>query len=197
MLNLLRGYAEKLLGFASRPFLSFPPNLLTVTAFMLSAMAGIILLGGGTLSWLLSAVLLLLSGFLDMVDGYVARKQGHQTKIGSFLDSILDRYGDSFVLAGLVLADLAEAAWGLAALVGSLLVSYARAKGESLGVAMSSVGVAERGERMLLISTGLVLAFVFSDSLVIGYAVALLALLTHLTVAQRFIHVWRALRHPA
>ena len=71
---------------------------------------------------------------------------------GGFFDSLLDRYADAFILCGIIFGGLTELHWGLAALIGSLLVSYARAKAEAAEVKMESVGLAERAERIVIIA---------------------------------------------
>jgi len=103
--------------------------------------------------WLLLAVILLLaSGFCDALDGVIARIYQQQSVFGGFLDSLLDRYADAVVYAGVIIGGLCDLLWGLAALAGSLLVSYSRARAEAAGIKMESVGVAERAERMIILA---------------------------------------------
>ena len=87
---------------------------------------------------------MLISGLFDALDGAIARIYGEATKFGGFFDSVLDRYADAVVLSGIIVGGLTNLIWGLAALFGSLLVSYARARAEAAGVKMESVGLAER-----------------------------------------------------
>ncbi|MEW6220075.1 MAG: CDP-alcohol phosphatidyltransferase family protein, partial [Thermodesulfobacteriota bacterium] len=137
------------------------------------------------------ALALALAGLCDTLDGLLARQAGMATPAGAFLDSVLDRYGEVLVMTGIwgsligrgqgvVLATLCI----LAALSGSLLVSYTRARGEGLGVACTE-GWLQRSERLLvLIAAGLL------DGLAPGQvllaAVTLIALGSHLTAADRF-----------
>ncbi|MDI9645026.1 MAG: CDP-alcohol phosphatidyltransferase family protein, partial [Candidatus Verstraetearchaeota archaeon] len=99
---------------------------------------------------------------------------------------VLDRYSDLLVLGAITLSGLCDPVAGLAALVGSVMVSYVRARGENEGVRMSGVGLMERAERMILVSATAML-----DMLDVG--ILLLAFLTNLTVAQRLYHIWRSL----
>ena len=138
---------------------------------------------------MLPAALVLLSGFLDAIDGALARTTGKASVFGGFLDSVSDRYSDAVVLSAIVLAGLTAPAWGLAAVAGSLMVSYTRARAEASGVKMAAVGLAERAERMLLLSAVTFAAYFWLELL--GWGVAILAVLSHLTVLQRAAHFYR------
>jgi len=143
--------------------------------------------------WLLLATILLLaSGFCDTIDGVLARNYKQATPFGGFLDSLLDRYADAAVYAGVIIGGLCNPIWGLAALVGSLLVSYSRARAEAAGVKMESVGFAERAERMLILAVASAVAIFWFPALNIG--IILLAVLSNLTVLQRGIHVYNSLK---
>lgn len=139
---------------------------------------------------ILAPLLMLASGLLDALDGALARLYGEATSFGGFFDSLLDRYADAVILCGIILGGLTEVSWGLAALVGSMLVSYARARAEAAGVKMESVGLAERAERMVLLALASFLSFVWLDALC--WAVLVLAVLTNLTVIQRAIYFRKA-----
>lgn len=143
--------------------------------------------------WLLLAMILLLaSGFCDALDGVIARIYQQQSVFGGFLDSLLDRYADAAVYAGVIISGLCEPLWGLTALAGSLLVSYSRARAEAAGLKLESVGFAERAERMIILAISSVTAFFWLPALNIGIIV--LAVLTNLTVLQRGLHVYAALK---
>lgn len=131
----------------------------------------------------LAPVFLLISGFCDALDGALARLYGETTTFGGFLDSLLDRYADSSIYLGLAVGGLCDTSWGIIALVGSLLVSYARARSEAAGVKMETVGIAERAERILMIVFGSFAALIWPD--VLRWSIILLALLTNFTVLQR------------
>ena len=105
-----------------------------------------------TLYLLLATVLLLVSGFCDALDGILARLYHETTVFGGFLDSLLDRYADAVVYGGIIVGGLCDSVWGLAALIGSMLVSYSRARAEAAGTKMESVGIAERAERIIILS---------------------------------------------
>jgi archaetidylinositol phosphate synthase len=143
--------------------------------------------------WLLLATILLLaSGFCDALDGILARTYQQESVFGGFFDSLLDRYADAAVYAGVIIGGLCEPLWGLAALAGSLLVSYSRARAEAAEIKMESVGLAERAERMLILSVASVVAIFWLPALNIG--IILLAVLSNFTVLQRGLHVYNALK---
>lgn len=141
--------------------------------------------------WLLLAMLLLLfSGFCDALDGAVARLYEKTTVFGGFLDSLLDRYADAAVYFGLVFGGLCDFYWGFAATIGSLLVSYSRARAEVAGIKMESIGLAERAERMLILVVASVVAFFWQPVNVMNVSIILLAVLSNLTVLQRGLYVY-------
>ena len=148
--------------------------------------------------WLLLAtVLLLSSGFCDTLDGVLARIYQQQSVFGGFLDSLLDRYADAVVYAGVIIGGLCDPLWGLTAMAGSLLVSYSRARAEATGIKMESVGVAERAERMIILAAASIIAIFWPSVLNIGtlnIGIILLAVLSNFTVLQRAIHVYRVLK---
>jgi archaetidylinositol phosphate synthase len=148
--------------------------------------------------WLLLAVILLLaSGFCDTLDGVLARIYQQQSVFGGFLDSLLDRYADAVVYAGVIIGGLCDPLWGLAALAGSLLVSYSRARAEAAGIKMESIGVAERAERMIILAAASIVAIFWPSILNIGtlnIGIILLAVLSNFTVLQRGVHVYRVLK---
>ena len=136
-----------------------------------------------------AALLILLSGLFDAVDGIIARTKGKVTVFGGFLDSVSDRYADAMVLAGITLGGLCNPIAGFAALIGSLMVSYTRSRAEAAGMSMAGVGLAERAERMLILAAVTFIAVLWIDAL--NYGIILLAILSHATVIQRAMHFKR------
>jgi archaetidylinositol phosphate synthase len=181
------------------------PNKISIIGFILAISAAIVYGFAPNPSWLLllATVLLLASGFCDTLDGIVARTFQQTTVFGGFFDSVLDRYADAAVYAAIIVAGLSNPAWGLvwgstwglAALAGSLLVSYSRARAEAAGIKMESVGFAERAERMLILAVVSIIAFFWLPAL--GYGIALLAVLSNITVIQRALHVYKALKEKS
>jgi archaetidylinositol phosphate synthase len=139
---------------------------------------------------ILAPLLMLASGLLDALDGAIARIYGESTTFGGFFDSLLDRYADSVILCGIILGGLTEVSWGLASLIGSLLVSYARARAEAARIKMESVGLAERAERIIIIALASFLSYLWLDAL--NWSILFLAILTNFTVIQRAIYFRKA-----
>ncbi|MCW4024411.1 MAG: archaetidylinositol phosphate synthase [Candidatus Bathyarchaeota archaeon] len=179
------------------------PNTISIIGFaliLLSAASYALALTYSLYLLILATVFMLASGFCDTLDGIVARTFGQATPFGGFFDSLLDRYSDAVLYAAIIIAGLTNAAWGaywgtiwcLAALIGSLMVSYCRARAEAIGIKMESVGLAERAERMLILAVVSIIAFFWLPAL--GYGIALLAVLSNFTVLQRAIHVYKELK---
>jgi archaetidylinositol phosphate synthase len=186
--------------------LGLTPNKISVIGFILAlASAASYVLVTAESSWLLilAVVFLLASGFCDTLDGIVARTFQQTTVFGGFFDSMLDRYADAALYATIIITGLCNlswgpvwgAVWGLAALTGSILVSYTRARAEAAGIKMESVGFAERAERMLILAGASIIAFFWLPAL--GYGIAVLAVLTNLTVIQRALHFYKILMKKA
>jgi archaetidylinositol phosphate synthase len=172
------------------------PNKLSATGIVLAFLSAIAytLWQTHTFYLLLAAVLLLLSGFCDALDGILARLYHETTPFGGFLDSLLDRYADAVVYAGIIVSGLCDALWGLTALIGSLLVSYTRARAEATGIKMESIGLAERAERIIILATATVTAAFWQPKTAMNVGIILLAVLSNLTVLQRSIHVYKKLK---
>jgi archaetidylinositol phosphate synthase len=150
-----------------------------------------------TFCLLLATILLLFSGFCDALDGALARLYHKTTVFGGFLDSLLDRYADAVVYAGIIVGGLCDALWGLAALIGSLLVSYSRAKAEAAGIGMESIGLAERAERIIILAIASIAATFWQPKTAMNAGMILLAILSNLTVLQRSLHVHNKLKKKA
>lgn len=172
------------------------PNLVTTFGFVCVVGAGY-LYHLDHVRW--AGVLVLLGGMWDIFDGQVARVSGMASKFGSFYDSTLDRISEIVVYMGLLslynnygsaLADVWMIYVIFAAMGGSILVSYTRARAEGLGLDCK-VGLMQRPERVVLIGVGSLLFGLDFNGVVLKSVIILVAVLTNLTAIQRIAWVWR------
>ncbi len=166
------------------------PNMLTLIGLALNAAVAVVLARG---SIGLGGVLLLLASSFDALDGTLARLTGRQSRFGAFFDSTLDRYSEGLIYGGLLIYHFdrgarAETLLVYAAIIGSLMVSYSRARAEGIGIECR-VGLLTRADRMLILAAGLIFGWV---SLVLW----VVAIFANLTAVQRMLHVWQALKKP-
>lgn len=212
--NLGRGLLDPVARVLAR--WGWHPNFLTTLGCLLSLASALAFFEGG---FQMGAVLLLLGGVCDALDGPLARATGSSSRFGAFLDSTLDRFGEAVVLAGIagfylahlvelathpslviqeIQRDLEPATWArvsliaIASLIGSFLVSYTRARAEGLGLDCR-VGWFERPERIVLV----ILAGLFGVSWAMPAALIVLGLLSFWTAGQRVYHVWKVTRDSA
>lgn len=183
----VRRQAEALMSVIGR--IPITPNQITVIGVALTFVAAV-LVALGYLRW--AGVVLIVAGTFDILDGALARSSGRSYPYGAFLDSTLDRYSEGAIYIGLAAYFASTPGplqrWLLlatvAALAGSFLVSYVRARAQSLGFTCES-GVFARPERVVVTVVGLIFGGV-----VLSGVVFLLAVLTNLTALQRIREVW-------
>jgi len=139
-------------------------------------------------SFILGGILLLVSGFFDIVDGQVARIEGKTSKKGAFLDSVFDKIAEVAIFLGILVGGYSQGYIVLLAITLSLLVSYTRARAESLGVQLQGIGIGERAERLLVIAIIGMIGF-------LNYAVVIVAIIAGITFVQRIITTARGIKN--
>src|SRR3954462_2348536 len=172
------------------------PNALTTAGVSLCLAASVLVFFENRNPWLFywaGAVAFVVGSILDILDGALARAGGKTTPFGAFLDSTTDRISEAFMLGAIALVlhrdgNAVALAFVVAALTGSFLVSYTRAKAEGLGL-KGDVGIGSRAERVVVITLGLVLA----RWGLLPWALVLLAATAWITVVQRVLHVRKQL----
>jgi CDP-diacylglycerol--glycerol-3-phosphate 3-phosphatidyltransferase len=181
-----KGVALPIAEFLNR--MGLTPNMVT-----LMGLGGQIVAAGlvaaGQISW--GGILLVVVAPLDFLDGTLARLRGTPTKFGAFLDSVTDRYAELSIFGGLLFYYAQHQDWmacGVTylAAMGSVLVSYVRARAEGVGYS-AKIGLLSRVERYLI----LVPALIFNIYNIPFWAVAILAVLTNITALQRILHVYQ------
>ncbi len=167
--------------------LHIKPNYLTILSLILMLIGFYILCTYSNILFFI--ITLLVSSILDAVDGAVARYTNQVTGFGSFLDSTIDRINDFIAIIGLAVLGLSTILVYPLVMV-SFLISYVRAKAESLGIKMEGEGVIERSERLItLIITYIIILLV--NKTIAEYIVLALLVLSIITLIQRLIHVYR------
>ena len=183
--ELIRGILRPI----AKKFVAVNPNTLTISGLGVSLISAFFFARNEAF---VGGALLLLSGFFDAFDGVVARENKRITKFGGFLDSVCDRFADAAVIIGVMYGGLAafpqfpEWFFGGLALVGSLMVSYTRARAEAAG-GSAEVGFGNRAIRLLILVAGAFLGMV-------NWAILLIAALSFITVFQRISHVRKTLK---
>jgi phosphatidylglycerophosphate synthase len=163
------------------------PNTITTLSLVISLGAG---MAYAFMMPVLGAFGLLASGFVDMLDGAVARASGSATKFGAVYDHVLDRYAEFAVLLGIGLGGLVNWVWVIFCLFGMVMASFTRAKAESVGgLSSCTVGIAERQEKLVLLFVGSVLQPLVPVALVA--VVIIVGLLSHITVVQRLVYTYK------
>jgi phosphatidylglycerophosphate synthase len=196
--------------------LGLTPNSLTVIGFAIAVAAGVAASQG---AWALAGLLVIFGGVFDLFDGALARATNRVSRVGAFLDSVFDRAGEACLLLGIAIgayqAHLPEGSIvAMAALAASFLVSYTRAKSESLGftpgTGMANIGIAPREIRLVLLTIGLLISGISSDPFTnvlppgvscidtcatsgapLVWVLVLITVLATITSLQRILHVIR------
>jgi len=163
------------------------PNMITTLSLAVSIGAGI---AYALMLPVFGAVGLLASGFVDMLDGAVARATGSATRFGAVYDHVLDRYAEFAVLLGIGFGGLVNWVCVIFCLFGMVMASFTRAKAESVGgLSSCAVGIAERQEKIVILFIGSVLQPILPVALIA--AVIIVGLLSHITVVQRLFYTFK------
>ncbi|MEC4848432.1 MAG: CDP-alcohol phosphatidyltransferase family protein [Nitrosarchaeum sp.] len=182
MLNNLRGTLQPILEKIGKAFAStgLSPNFWTVVGLLFALASAVVYGMGIEFGLIIGGILLLVSGFFDMVDGQVARVTGKTSKKGSYLDSMFDKIAEVAIFLGLLIGGYAEPYLVMLAITLSLLVSYARAKSDALNINLQGIGIGERAERLLVIAIIGIIGY-------IEPAVMIVAVIAGITLIQRMI----------
>ena len=192
------------------------PNALTIIGFLIAVVAAI---AAAAQAWLIAGILVIGGGVFDLFDGALARATGQVSRVGAFMDSTFDRWGEVVVYVGIVWGAVGMGLWrpvvlAAAAMGSAFMVSYTRAKAESLGftsgTGMANIGLAPREIRIVILTIGLIAAGLLPglpaatgagstaypvNALALELALGLIAVLATITTIQRIVHTINQAAH--
>jgi len=192
----------------ARALAGVDPNLISLAALILALMAGITLyhsLDHWSVLLPVAAILVIVSGFLDALDGKVARIAGKAGKRGDFLDHVLDRYSDVFMIGGVAISGWCDPVLGTLAIVGVLLTSYMGTQAQAVDAGRLYSGLLGRADRVILLFLGSLLQWVFMAGdlgwfdlwglhlSVLGAVMLYFAVIGNITAVQRAWIIWKRL----
>ena len=182
MLNNLRNSLQPYLEKIGKAFTStgLAPNFWTGVGIAIAFASALVYGLNIEFALIIGGILLLVSGFFDIVDGQVARVTQKTSKKGALLDSIFDKIAEVAIFLGILIGGYAEPYLVFLAITLSLLVSYTRARAESLEIKLQGIGIGERAERLLIIAIIGMIGFM-------DYAVMIVIAIAGITLIQRIV----------
>jgi len=193
-LEFLRPYMSRimdpLISIARRAGIS--PDTLTILAFFTAAVAGVVY---GLGNVILGTIFVIFNAIFDGLDGALARAEGRESIKGDFLDHVIDRYADIFIITGIFAGGAAGWEVGVLALTGVLMSSYLGTQSQAVGMGRDYGGMLGRADRLVLIICAGLLTIVYPEEIfslsILGWLLLAFGVMGHITAVQRFLHVWR------
>jgi len=201
VLDQLRPHLEDFFERIAKVFASvgLTPNALSVISLLLAAVAGVsfyysrdnppLLLVAGSM--------VMLSGFLDAVDGALARYIGKAGPKGDFLDHVIDRYADVFLICGVFFGGYGMWEVGVAAITGVLICSYLGTQAQAVNIGRYYGGIMGRADRLMLLVLFAIMNYITPHEIYglqfLGWLMVIFAITSHISAIQRFSHIWREL----
>lgn len=200
-LESLRPYLKGLFESIAKifAFLGLTPNTLTTISLVLAAVSGVsFYLSQNNIDWLLLAgSMVLISGFLDAIDGALARYTGKAGPKGDFLDHVIDRYADTFLICGIFFGGYVRWEIGVVAITGVLLCSYLGTQAQAVQIGRYYGGILGRADRLVLLIIFTFLNYVAPGEIyglqLLGWLLIIFAVTSHISAIQRFAHIWKKL----
>lgn len=184
-----------------RPFITIAvrtgvtPNALTVASFIVAVFAGVTFYLG-MIVW--GVVMVALNAFFDALDGALARETNSHSVKGDFLDHVVDRYADIFIITGIFAGGFASWPVGVLALTGVLMSSYLGTQAQAVGLGRNYGGLLGRADRLVLILAAGVLDILIPGGIFgmyyLGWLLLIFGVMGHFTAIQRFIFAWNRMK---
>ncbi len=187
MLGNLRPLLSKILEPLAKN-LNINPNIITLISPFIALIAAYTF---SRHDLIYSVLLILLSSFLDVVDGAVARYHNRTSPFGAFFDSTMDRFADAIIIIGIIFGGYCDWFLGVLLIHSSITISYVKARAESQGIECN-VGICERAVRLIIIMIGALIGTINLNYFT--YILAILMILSYFTVFQRFYHTYKELK---
>ncbi|MDY0128962.1 MAG: archaetidylinositol phosphate synthase [Methanosarcina vacuolata] len=200
--NTLRPFASKVIDPLADYFIRYDvsPNTVSIASLICAFFAGLSFYYSPASREfiLLAGILVILNSIFDALDGIIARKSNRATPRGDFLDHVIDRYSDVFIICSIFFAGYVSWQLGVTAIVGVLLTSYLGTQAQALSLGRYYGGIMGRADRLVVIILAAFGNFVFPDPIagfsILGWAVILIAVTSHITAIQRIYHIWKELQ---
>jgi CDP-diacylglycerol---glycerol-3-phosphate 3-phosphatidyltransferase len=199
--NTLRPFASKAIDPLAEFFVRYEvsPDSVSIASLICAFFAGLSFYYSSASRdfILLAGILVVLNSIFDALDGVIARKSNRATPRGDFLDHVIDRYSDVFIICSIFFADYVSWQIGVAAIVGVLLTSYLGTQAQALNLGRYYGGVMGRADRLVVIILAAFGTFAFPMSIagfsILGWAIILIAITSHITAVQRIVYIWKNL----
>lgn len=175
------------------------PNMLSVLSLFFSSLAFLFYYLSASDHRMLfaAAIMVMLNGIADAVDGALARRMGYADRRGDFLDHVIDRYSDVLLLSGIIFAGYVMWEIGLLAVVGVLMTSYIGTQAQAVSLRRCYGGMLGRADRLVFLIIATLANALYPHRIeglqVLGWMVLIVMVLSHITAMQRFVHIWRSL----
>jgi CDP-diacylglycerol--glycerol-3-phosphate 3-phosphatidyltransferase len=199
--NTLRPLASKVIDPLADYFVRYEvsPDVVSIASLICAFFAGLSFYYSPAARELilLAGLLVVFNSLFDALDGVIARKANRATPRGDFLDHVIDRYSDVFIICSIFFAGYVHWQIGVAAIVGVLLTSYLGTQAQALNLGRYYGGIMGRADRLVVITLAAFANSVYSASIagfsILGWAVVLIAITSHITAVQRIFYIWNRL----
>ncbi len=173
------------------------PNTLSIVSLLFAALAGLFFSLADPGLLLPAGFFVAMNAILDTADGVLARMVGKASKKGDFLDHVVDRYADMFIIGGIIFGHYVRWEVGLVAIIGVLLTSYMGTQAQAVGLGRMYSGMIGRADRLLLVIAAAILTWLYPYPVwglsFLGWCMLIFAVLCNVTALQRFFYVWKHL----